>query len=87
MRTDRPESEYMKLQQRMEKAMGNYITTYTGKHVEPAIPELHIDPDYSMRPFQDVEKEYLELFYRFSGEERLNLIMVSNKIPAGAKLY
>lgn len=33
------------------------------------IPELHIDLDYSLRPFQDVEKEYLELYYRFSGEE------------------
>ncbi len=33
------------------------------------IPELHIELDYAVRPFQDVEKEYLELFYRFSGEE------------------
>ena len=30
-------------------------------------PELHGDLDYSVRPFQDVEKEYLELYYRFSG--------------------
>ena len=29
--------------------------------------ELHINLDYSVRPFQDVEKEYLELYYRFSG--------------------
>ena len=33
------------------------------------IPELKIDLDYTVRPFQDVEKEYLELFCRFSGEE------------------
>ena len=33
------------------------------------IPELHVDLDYAVKPFQDVEKEYLELFYRFSGEE------------------
>ena len=33
------------------------------------IPQLHIDPDYSVRPFQDVEKEYLELFHQLSGEE------------------
>ena len=32
-------------------------------------PQLHIDLDYTVRPFQDVEKEYLELFHRFSGEE------------------
>ena len=35
-------------------------------------PELHIAPDYSVRSFRDVEKEYLELFYHFSGEELLN---------------
>ena len=29
-------------------------------------PELHSDLDYSVRPFQDVEKEYLELYYQFS---------------------
>lgn len=29
------------------------------------IPELHIDLDYSVRPFRDVEQEYLELFRRF----------------------
>lgn len=31
------------------------------------IPELHIDLDYSVRSFRDVEKEYLDLFYCFSG--------------------
>ena len=30
------------------------------------IPQLHIDLDYAVRPFQDVENEYLELFHRFS---------------------
>ena len=34
------------------------------------IPELHIDLDYSVRPFQEVEKEYLELFYLYAGEEQ-----------------
>lgn len=29
-------------------------------------PKLHIDLDYSFRPFRDVEQEYLKLFYRFS---------------------
>ena len=33
------------------------------------IPKLNIDLDYSFRPFQDVEKEYLELFCRFSENE------------------
>ena len=33
------------------------------------IPETHIDLDYTVRPFQDVEKEYLDLFDLYSGEE------------------
>ena len=32
------------------------------------IPQLHIDLDYSVRPFREVEQEYLELFYRCSGD-------------------
>ncbi len=34
------------------------------------IPVVHIDLDYAVRPFEDVEQEYLDLFYRFSGEEQ-----------------
>ena len=33
------------------------------------IPDVHIELDYSMRQFQDVEKEYLELYYLYSGKE------------------
>ena len=29
-------------------------------------PELHIDLDYTVRPFRDVEKEYLAIFQRFA---------------------
>ena len=29
-------------------------------------PELHIDLDYTVRPFPDVEKEYLAIFQRFA---------------------
>ena len=42
------------------------------------IPELHIKLDYSVRSFQDVEKEYLELFYRFSGEEMPKLVYLED---------
>ena len=31
-------------------------------------PELHIDLDYAVRPFEEVEQEYLELFCEFSKE-------------------
>ena len=33
-------------------------------------PQFHIVPDYKERPFEEVEKEYLELFDRFYGELR-----------------
>lgn len=33
-----------------------------------ADPQFHIVPDYKKRPFEEVEKEYLELFYRYNGE-------------------
>ena len=31
-------------------------------------PELHIDLDYAVRPFEEVEQEYMELFCEFSKE-------------------
>lgn len=34
------------------------------------IPDTHINLDYTFRPFQEVEKEYLDLFYLYSGEEQ-----------------
>ena len=33
------------------------------------IPEIHIGLSYEVRPFTDVEEEYLELYYQYSGEE------------------
>ena len=35
-----------------------------------ATPEVHIELDYGVRPFEEVEREYLELFYEYSGEDR-----------------
>lgn len=42
------------------------------------IPQLNIDLDYTVRPFEEVEKEYLELFYRFSGEEMPNPVYLED---------
>ncbi len=33
------------------------------------IPDLNINLDYSLRPFQEVEMDYLKFFYQYSGEE------------------
>ena len=33
------------------------------------VPDLHIDLDYAVRPFAEVEDEYLELFAKYSGTE------------------
>ena len=34
------------------------------------IPELHIDLDYTVRPFEEVEEEYLSLFEKFSSIQK-----------------
>ena len=31
------------------------------------VPDIHIEPDYTVRPFEMVEQEYLHLFYHYSG--------------------
>ncbi len=36
------------------------------EHQSGEKPELHIDLDYTVRPFPDVEKEYLAIFQRFA---------------------
>ena len=46
------------------------------------VPKLHIHLDYSVRPFQDVEKEYLELFYRFSGKEMPKPVYLEDIVDA-----
>ena len=33
-------------------------------------PVLHIDMDYTVRPFADVEKEYLDIFHRLYRDYR-----------------
>ena len=37
------------------------------EHQEGEAPEIHIDLTHKVRPFADVEKEYLEMFYQYSG--------------------
>ena len=32
------------------------------------MPDLHIKIDFSFRPFKDVERDYLELFYQYYGK-------------------
>ena len=34
------------------------------------IPEIHIQLSYEVRPFEDIEEQFLELYYRYSGAER-----------------
>ena len=42
------------------------------------VPQLHINIDYAVRPFQAVEDEYLELFSRFSGEEAPRVVYLED---------
>lgn len=46
----------------LEKLLGEFRS---GKS-----PEIHIDLSYEVQPFIDVEEEYLDLFYRYSGVEK-----------------
>ena len=66
-------------EQRMMKQIDNDLLWYdlTNLLEEPQegdAPKLHITLDYAVRPFDAVEKEYLELFeqyqYRETGDER-----------------
>ncbi|MGN0405197.1 MAG: hypothetical protein ACI4F1_08250 [Bariatricus sp.] len=36
-----------------------------------AIPKIHIELNYTVRPFEEVEQEYMELYSRYSGEKRM----------------
>lgn len=42
------------------------LTILLNEPVEGPAPELLIDLDYTVRPFEEVENEYLELFYKYS---------------------
>ena len=54
----------------IDDAMLRYdLKELLGEKQPGEMPRLHIDLDYTIRPFQDVEKEYLDLFHRISGEE------------------
>ena len=46
------------------------------------VPDIHIDLDYSVRPFQEVEKEYLELFCQYSGEETSKPVSLEDIVDA-----
>ena len=37
-----------------------------GEKQHGAAPKIHIEIDYTVRPFQDVEKEYMDLFCQYS---------------------
>lgn len=61
-----------RLLKEIDDAMLWYDLVYLlGKSQPGEGPTLHIALDYTVRPFQDVETEYLELFRLCSGEEQL----------------
>lgn len=35
------------------------------EELEERQPKLHVEPDYTVRAFSEVEKEYLEIFKRY----------------------
>lgn len=45
------------------------LTHLLGEQPDGEPPEVYIDIDYTVRPFPDVEKEYLALFHSLSGDD------------------
>ena len=64
------DEEQIKLKEIDDSMLWNDLENLLDEAQFGEIPEIHIDVDYSVRPFQDVEKEYLDLFYLYSGEEQ-----------------
>ena len=52
------------------KEIDNALLWYDLKYLldeelEERQPKLHVEPDYTVRAFSEVEKEYLEIFKRY----------------------
>ena len=55
---------------RIDRAMLWYdLENLLGEVQYGEVPDLHIDLDYAVRPFAEVEDEYLGLFAKYSGTE------------------
>lgn len=62
---------------KIDDAMLAYDLEYLlGEEQTEKIPEIHIELSYEVRPFADVEEEYLELYYRYSGAERPKTVCI-----------
>lgn len=61
----------------IDDAMLSYDLEYLlGEEQTDAIPEIHVELSYEVRPFADVEEEYLELYYQYSGAERPKTVCI-----------
>lgn len=60
------EEEYVQLKEIDDAMLWYDLKNLLGELQNEEIPQLHIKPDYTIRPFKDVENEYLELFYQYS---------------------
>lgn len=66
------DSDLTEEEQKELKEIDNAMLWYDLEHLlgeiqYGEIPELHIDLDYMVRPFEEVEEEYLSLFEKYSG--------------------
>ena len=62
---------------RIDRAMLWYdLENLLGEVQYGEVPDLHIDLDYAVRPFAEVEDEYLELFAKYSGTETFKHALV-----------
>ena len=57
-------------EEKLIKEIDNALLWYDLKYLldeelEERQPKLHVEPDYTVRAFSEVEKEYLEIFKRY----------------------
>ena len=64
--SDVPSEEEEKLIKEIDNALLWYDLKYLlDEELEERQPKLHVEPDYTVRAFSEVEKEYLEIFKRY----------------------
>ena len=66
--SDLTESEKQQLQEIDDAMLWYDLEELLDERLSRNAPQIHIEPDHTVRPFADVEKEYLELFYDRSGK-------------------
>ncbi len=64
--SDLSSEEAMQLKAIDDAMLAYDLVELLGEPQSREMPEIHIKPDYSVRPFEAVEQEYLEIFEKYT---------------------